>query len=76
MNLQNKILLRLYFFYYTTLCSLKAANLCNSIAIIYAIINSENMQNTVTVITNIYKVLSNPIVYTLLNTLVRRDDEN
>src|SRR6478735_5863016 len=34
------------------------------------------MQNTVTVITNIYKVLSNPVVYTLLNTLVRRDDEN
>lgn len=34
------------------------------------------MQNTVTLITNIYKVLSNPVVYTLLNTLVRRDDEN
>ena len=34
------------------------------------------MQNTVTVITNIYRVLSNPVVYTLLNTLVRRDDEN
>jgi CheY-like chemotaxis protein/predicted transcriptional regulator len=33
------------------------------------------MQNTVTVITNIYKVLSNPVVYTLLNTLVRRDDD-
>jgi CheY-like chemotaxis protein/predicted transcriptional regulator len=33
------------------------------------------MQNTVTVITNIYKVLSNPGVYTLLNTLVRCDDE-
>ena len=27
------------------------------------------MQNKVTVITNIYKVLSNPVVYTLLNTL-------
>lgn len=32
------------------------------------------MQNRVTVITNIYKVLSNPVVYTLLNTLVRRDE--
>jgi CheY-like chemotaxis protein/predicted transcriptional regulator len=32
------------------------------------------MQNKVTVITNIYKVLSNPVVYTLLNTLVRRDE--
>ena len=32
------------------------------------------MQNRVTVITNIYKVLSNPVVYTLLNTLVRLDE--
>ena len=32
------------------------------------------MQNRVTVITNIYKVLSNPVVYTLLNTFVRRDE--
>ena len=32
------------------------------------------MQNKVTIITNIYKVLSNPVVYTLLNTLVLRNE--
>lgn len=32
------------------------------------------MKNKVSVITNIYKALSNPVVYTLLNTLVQRDE--
>ena len=32
------------------------------------------MQKKFTVITDIYKILSNPVVYTLLNTLVRHDE--